>query len=123
VWLLAGEQAQKFNQWVQATASAIGQGRAASILKSPVVQQSGGLLPLAALLVNALNAEAYLSQARGLGAMDAQRMQETLSATLYAGAALVAVVQNWLIDGKGIQELNLRGRVAPTLTLFGGFVG
>ncbi|MDA8486938.1 hypothetical protein NNO07_28150, partial [Pseudomonas resinovorans] len=26
-------------------------------------------------------------------------------------------------DGKGIQELNLRGRVAPTLTLFGGFVG
>ncbi|MCP1646567.1 hypothetical protein J2T41_006225, partial [Pseudomonas citronellolis] len=122
-----GQQAQQLGQWVNNTAQAIGQGRAAGILQSPAVQNSGGLLPLAALLVNALNAESYLAQAHALERMDTQRQAESISATLYAGAALVAVVQNWVIVGRGVQEFTLtKGQfsfVAPALTLFGGFVG
>ncbi|UXJ55680.1 toxin VasX [Pseudomonas citronellolis] len=126
-WRLLGQQAQQLGQWVNNTAQAIGQGRAAGILQSPAVQNSGGLLPLAALLVNALNAESYLAQAHALERMDTRRRAESISATLYAGAALVAVVQNWVIVGRGVQEFTLtKGQlsfVAPTLTLFGGIVG
>lgn len=127
-WRLLGQQAQQLGQWVNNTAQAIGQGRAAGILQSPAVQNSGGLLPLAALLVNALNAESYLAQAHALERMDTQRRAETISATLYAGAALVAVVQNWVIVGKGIGEIRAApfgnsSFIAPTLTLFGGFIG
>ena len=78
---------------------------AAGILQSPAVQNSGGLLPLAALLVNALNAESYLAQAHALERMDTRRRAESISATLYAGAALVAVVQNWVIVGRGCRNL------------------
>src|SRR5690606_24252979 len=82
-----------------------------------------GLLPLAALLLNALNAGSYGRQAGLLEGEGAQRQAEHLSATLFAAAALTAVVQNWMTIGKGVNELNLRGGIAPTLTLFGGIVG
>lgn len=123
VWRLLGEKAEALQQWTRNTAQAIRSGNAAGVLQSPAVKNSGGLLPLAALLLNALNASNYASQAGLLEGEGAQRRAEHLSATLFAAAALTAVVQNWMIIGKGIDELNLRGAIAPTLTLFGGAVG
>jgi len=126
-WRLLGGKADALNQWLRSTVQAIGQGRAAAITQTPAVQNSGGLLPLAALLLNGLNAAHYLGQAGAVEGMDSRRLAETVSASLYAGAALTAVVQNWLILGKGIGELALtKGQysfIAPTLTLFGGVVG
>ncbi len=122
-WRLLGNKADALNQWLRGTVQAIGQGRAAAIAQTPAVQNSGGLLPLAALLLNGLNASDYLGQASIVGEMDDRRLAETVSASLYAGAALAAVVQNWLILGKGIEELGRGSTIAPTLTLFGGIVG
>ncbi|SDR80522.1 hypothetical protein SAMN05216198_0468 [Halopseudomonas litoralis] len=122
-WRLLGGKADTLNQWLRGTVQAIGQGRASAIAQSSAVQNSGGLLPLAALLLNGLNANHYLSQAGAVDGMDSRRVAETVSASLYAGAALTAVIQNWLILGKGVEELNLRTSIAPTLTLFGGVVG
>jgi len=123
VWRLLGAKADALQQWTRNTAQAIRSGNAAGVLQSPAVKNSGGLLPLAALLLNALNASNYASQAGLLEGEGAQRHAEHLSATLFAAATLTAVVQNWMIVGKGISELNLRGAIAPTLTLFGGVVG
>ncbi|PPA02458.1 hypothetical protein C4E44_19295, partial [Pseudomonas sp. MWU12-2312b] len=70
----------------------------------------------------------YLSQAGVLEGMDSRRVNDTISATLYAGAALVAVVDSQVRKGLRIKEMSMRlpdGRVgsAPTLTLFGGIIG
>ncbi|SFO69914.1 hypothetical protein SAMN05216601_101190 [Ectopseudomonas composti] len=123
VWRLLGEKADALQQWTRNTAQAIRSGNAAGVLQSPAVQNSGGLLPLAALLLNALNASNYASQADLLEGEGAQRRAEHLSATLFAAAALTAVVQNWMIIGKGIEEIGRNATIAPTLTLFGGIVG
>lgn len=128
VWRLLGSKAEALNHWVQSTAQAIRTGRAAGIIQSPAIKNSGGILPLAALLLNALNAETYISQASVLEGEDEQRKADRLSATLFTAAALTAVVQNWIILGKGMQELTAqlplsRSFTAPTLTLFGGLVG
>lgn len=122
-WRLLGNKADALNRWLQDAVRGIAQGRVASVAQSSAVRNSGGLLPLTALLLNGLNASDYLRQAGAVEGMDSRRLAETVSASLYAGAALAAVVQNWLILGKGIEELNLRTSIAPTLTLFGGFVG
>ncbi|MBE7375827.1 toxin VasX [Pseudomonas lopnurensis] len=122
-WRLLGNKADALNRWLQDAVRGIAQGRVASVAQSSAVRNSGGLLPLAALLLNGLNASDYLRQAGAVEGMDSRRLAETVSASLYAGAALTAVVQNWLILGKGIEELNLRTSIAPTLTLFGGIVG
>ena len=127
-WRLLGGKADALNQWVRHTAQAIGQGRASALVNSPVVQNSGGLLPLTALLLNSLNASHHLGQASAVEGMDTRRQAEVISSSLYAGAALVAVMQNWLILGRGMQELSaiipgIGPVVAPTLTLFGGFIG
>lgn len=128
VWRLMGAKAEALSQWTSNTAQAIRSGRVAGIIQSPVIKNSGGILPLAALLLNALNAETYISQAGVLEGEDAQRSADRLSATLFTAAALAAVVQNWVILGKGMQELTAklplsRSFTAPTLTLFGGLVG
>lgn len=128
VWRLLGTKAEALSQWANNTAQAIRSGRAAGIIQSPAIKNSGGILPLAALLLNALNAETYISQAGVLEGEDAQRKADRLSATLFTAAALTAVVQNWVIVGKGMQELTAklplsRSFTAPTLTLFGGLVG
>jgi hypothetical protein len=123
IWRLLGTKAEALSQWANNTAQAIRSGRAAGIIQSPAIKNSGGILPLAALLLNALNAETYISQAGVLEGEDAQRRADRLSATLFTAAALTAVVQNWLIVGKGIQEIQVRASIAPTLTLFGGLVG
>ena len=127
VWRLAGQKAEALSQWARNTAQAISLGRVNGIVNAPSVKASGGLLPLAALVVNVLNAGTYAGQAAALEGADAQRQADSLSAYFYAGAALGAVIQNWMILGKGLQELTLaRGHysiTAPTLTLFGGIVG
>ncbi|WP_022961980.1 toxin VasX [Halopseudomonas pelagia] len=123
VWRLAGEKADALSQWTRTTAQAIRNGNAASILQAPIVRNSGGLLPLAALLLNALNASNYASQSNLLEEEGDQRRAERLSAALFTAAALVAVVQNWMIIGKGANEVVLSRAIAPTLTLFGGIVG
>lgn len=128
VWRLVGQKADALAQWTRTTAQAIALGRVGAIVNAPVVKASGGLLPLAALVVNALNAGSYAGQADLIEGSDAQRQAESVSAYLYAGAALGAVVQNWMILGKGINEMSARlpfghSVTAPMLTLFGGIVG
>lgn len=123
VWRLMGAKAEALSKWASNTAQAIRSGRVAGIVQSPAITNSGGILPLAALLLNALNAETYISQAGVLEGEDAQRRADRLSATLFTAAALAAVVQNWVIVGKGVAELGRGATVAPTLTLFGGLVG
>ncbi|WP_347927884.1 toxin VasX [Pseudomonas helvetica] len=123
VWKLLGQQAEGLRQWVNATAKAIGMGRVERIVRSPFVTDSGGVVPLAALLLNVLNAHNYLSQAGVLEGMDSRRVNDTVSATLYAAAALVGVVDNQVRKGFGKDRFFIRSSAAPTLTLFGGVIG
>lgn len=128
VWKLLGQQAEALGDWAKATGKAIGAGRVGRIVNSPVVANSGGVVPLAALLLNVLNAHNYLREAGVLEGMDSRRVNDTVSATLYAAAALVAVVDNQVRKGVGVKEMSLKlpdGRVGsvPTLTLFGGVIG
>ena len=89
---LVGKAAEDLIQWAKITGKAIGTGHVANIVNSPAVQKSGGVIALAALLLNSWNAGRYLSQAQVLEGVDQQRQYETASATLYAAAALVAVI-------------------------------
>ncbi|MEX5688193.1 toxin VasX [Pseudomonas silesiensis] len=123
VWKLVGQQADALGDWAKVTGKAIGAGRVAQIVNSPVVANSGGVVPLAALLLNVLNAHNYLSQAGVLEGMDSRRVNDTVSATLYAAVALVAVVDNQVRRGFGVKEIGKGRTMAPTLTLFGGVIG
>ncbi|MHC8340992.1 toxin VasX [Pseudomonas sp. HLT2-19-2] len=123
VWKLLGQQAEALGDWAKATGKAIGAGRVERIVKSSLVINSGGVVPLAALLLNVLNAHSYLSQAAVLEGMDSRRVNDAVSATLYAAAALVAVVDNQVRKGLGKDRFFIRSSAAPTLTLFGGVIG
>ncbi|WP_162530192.1 MULTISPECIES: toxin VasX [unclassified Pseudomonas] len=123
VWKLLGQQAEALGDWAKVTGKAIGAGRVERIVNSPVVANSGGVVPLAALLLNVLNAHNYLSKAGVLEGMDSRRVNDTVSATLYAAAALVAVVDNQVRMGLGVKEIGKGRTMAPTLTLFGGVIG
>ncbi|SDS61051.1 hypothetical protein SAMN05216198_2338 [Halopseudomonas litoralis] len=122
-WRLVGQKADALRHWTQNTAQAIRSGQIAGVAQLPAIKNSGGILPLAALLLNALNASTYASQGALLEGEGDQRRAERLSATLYTAAALTAVVQNWIVIGKGMDEIGRNATVAPTLTLFGGVVG
>jgi hypothetical protein len=123
VWKLLGQQAEALGDWAKATGKAIGAGRVGRIVNSPVVANSGGVVPLAALLLNVLNAHNYLREAGVLEGMDSRRVRDTASATLYAAAALVAVVDSQVRKGFGVKEIGKGQTMAPTLTLFGGVIG
>lgn len=123
MWKLLGQKAEGLSQWASNTGKAIGAGRLAGITNSPFVTNSGGVVPLAALLLNTFNAGNYLSQAGAVEGMDKQRVNDTVSASLYAAAALVAVIDSQLRTGLGIRELGKGQSMAPTLTLFGGVIG
>jgi len=123
VWKLLGQQAEALGDWAKTTGKVIGAGRVGRIVNSPVVANSGGVVPLAALLLNVLNAHSYLSQAGVLEGMDSRRVNDTVSATLYAAAALVAVVDSQVRKGLGKDRFFIRSSAAPTLTLFGGVIG
>jgi len=122
MWTLLGEKAEGLNHWVKATGHAIGAGRMERVTNSPLISNSGGVVPLAALLLNTLNANNYLSQAAALEGMDDQRVNDTVSASLYASAALVAVVDSQVRKGLGIKTVGKGQAMAPTLTLFGGVI-
>ena len=128
VWQLFGKAAEDLTQWAKSTGKAIGLGHAANIVNSPAVNGGAGLVALVALLLNSWNASNYLAQAGVLEGSDDQRLYDTASATLYAGAALVAVIDNQLRKNApdrvlGINFSNTRWAGAPVLTLFGGFIG
>ncbi|MFW9084683.1 hypothetical protein ACOI7N_09000, partial [Pseudomonas sp. P2758] len=123
VWKLLGRGAEGLTQWASSTGKAIGLGRLSGITNSPLVADSGGVVPLAALLLNTLNASNYLSQAGTVEGMDAQRVNDTASASLYAAAALTAVIDSQVRNGLGIKEIGRGRSMAPTLTLFGGVIG
>lgn len=112
-----------FVHWVKSTAHAISIGQVARIVNSPAVQNSGGLAPMVVLLLNTLNTHNYLNQAGALEEMDEQRVNDTASAALYWGAALVAVLDSQVRKGMGINQINLRFSATPTLTVFGGIIG
>ncbi|WP_052750700.1 toxin VasX [Pseudomonas psychrophila] len=123
IWTLLGEKAEGLNHWVKTTGQAIGAGRMERVTNSPLISNSGGVVPLAALLLNTLNANNYLSQAAALEGMDDQRVNDTVSASLYASAALVAVVDSQVRKGLGRDRFHFYGSAGPTLTLFGGVIG
>ena len=123
-----GKAAEDLAQWVNTTGKAIGRGHIAKIVDSPAVKNSGGLIALTALLLNSWNASNYLGQAGVLEGMDQQRVYDTASATLYAGAALVAVIDNQVRGGFKerafiFKTLNNSWAAVPVLTLFGGVIG
>ncbi|KQB53474.1 hypothetical protein AQS70_10130 [Pseudomonas endophytica] len=115
-----GKVAEDLTQWVNTTGNAIGRGHVSKIVNSVAVKNSGGLVALSALLLNTWNASNYLGQAKMLEGMDQQRVYDTASATLYAGAALVAVIDSQF--GKTAQFSIGRTR-APIRTLLGGVIG
>ncbi|MGO1270528.1 MAG: toxin VasX [Pseudomonas helleri] len=123
-----GKAAEDLAQWVNTTGKAIGRGHIAKIVDSPAVKNSGGLIALTALLLNSWNASNYLGQAGVLEGMDQQRIYDTYSATLYAGAALVAVIDSQVRGGVKdkafvFKTLNNSWASVPILTFFGGLVG
>ncbi|MGO2284580.1 toxin VasX [Pseudomonas lundensis] len=128
---LVGKAAEDMIQWAKITGKAIGTGHVAHIVNSPAVQKSGGVIALAALLLNSWNAGRYLSQAQVLEGVDQQRQYETASATLYAAAALVAVidaqVRKGFWGGGGVEVISLKaGRasyIASVMTMLGGILG
>jgi|SRR5471032_203570 len=123
VWKLVGQKAEGLTQWARSTGDAIGAGHVKGIVNSSFVTNSGGVVPLAALLLNTLNASNYLSQAGAVEGVDSQRVNDTVSASLYAAAALTAVIDNQVRQGLGKDRFLIRSAAAPTLTLFGGVIG
>ncbi|MDD2050856.1 hypothetical protein NPS47_25230, partial [Pseudomonas putida] len=123
LWALLGDEAEGLVRWARTTGKAIGAGRVAAIANSSFVTNSGGVVPLVALLLNSLNASNYLSQAGTLDGMSDRRKNDTISAALYAGAALTAVIDNQVRLGLGIKEFGKGQAIASTLTLFGGVIG
>ena len=122
-WKLLGQRAEALDEWVSKTGKAIGVGRVERIVNSPVVVNSGGVVPLAALLLNVVNVQNYLREAGVLEGMEARRVNETVSASLYGAAALVAVVDSQVRMGLGKDRFFIRSSAAPMLTLFGGVIG
>ena len=123
IWTLLGQKAEGLTQWARTTGEAIGAGRVTGIANSAFVTNSGGVVPLAALLLNTLNASNYLSQAGTVEGMDNQRVNDTVSAALYAAAALTAVIDSHVRMGLKKTQFEFFGSAAPTLTLFGGVIG
>ncbi|HEX4551428.1 toxin VasX [Pseudomonas sp.] len=123
VWKLLGQRAEALDEWVNKAGKAIGIGRVERIVNSPAVVNSGGVVPLAALLVNVMNVHTYLSEAGALQGMDARRVNDTVSASLYGAAALVAVVDSQVRMGLVVKEFGKGRSMVPTLTFFGGVIG
>lgn len=119
-WHLFGKTAEDLTQWVNSTAKAIGTGNTAKIVNSPAVINGSGLVAIAALLINGLNASNYLAQASVVEEMDQQRIYDTASATLYAGAALVAVISS---QTSNIENFNLRLSTTPAIAQMGAIMG
>lgn len=120
VWQLFGRAAEDLTRWVNTTGKAIGAGATTKIVNSPAINNAGGLVAVAALLLNSWNAGSYLRQVDVLEGMDSQRVNDTMSATLYAGAALVAVIHSQVST---TAQFKFGVSAVPMFTLFGGVVG
>lgn len=128
VWKILGAAADAFNQWLNTTAKAIGSGLVRNIVRSPAVTQSGSTIAVIALLLNSMNASAYLNQAVALEGMEQKRTNDMLSSSLYAAAALTGAIDNVVRERMKIKTLSAKlpnGWVgtASSLTLFGGVIG
>jgi len=128
VWQLFGSHAENLTRWANTMGKAIAAGQVKNIVNSSAVQGAGGLVAVTALLLNSWNAGIYLAQAGALEGMDKQRSNDTISATLYAGAALVAVIDSH-VRGKDANRVFAvkfpysAWTAAPALTLFGALIG
>ncbi|MEB0206493.1 hypothetical protein QN356_13565 [Pseudomonas sp. CCC3.1] len=115
-----GKAAEDLTQWVNTTGKAIGRGQVSKIVDSVAVKNSGGLIALTALLLNSWNASNYLGQVEVLEGMDEQRIYDTASATLYTGAALVAVIDSQVSK---TARFSIGLSVTPVRTLLGAIIG
>src|SRR5690606_25520271 len=116
---LAGENGRKLNAWALDAGKRIQQGLTPNVLRG--VNHYGGVLPLAALLLNGANLFQLSLRDQGRG-HDGVRFFEHVSAYLFTGAALSAATAMALGAG-GKAELQWRGFKAPTATLLGAFTG
>lgn len=127
VWEVTGNLADDLKSFTRELAQGIKQGTLNQVRNWQGAKRSGGVLPLTVLLLNIANAHAYGRSSEALEEEGTQRQAERLSAYLYTGAALTSVMQNFVLEGMKRNELSGQfGRVtvtAPTLTLFGGFIG
>ncbi|MBU3056396.1 toxin VasX [Pseudomonas indica] len=127
VWNVTGQLADNLKAFTHQVAEGLRKGTLKQVQRWEGAKQAGGVLPLAVLALNIANAHAYSRGSEALEAEGEQRQAERLSAYLYTGAALCSAMQNFVLVGMGRTELSGRlGTItvtAPTLTLFGGFIG
>lgn len=115
-----GKAAEDLTQWVNTTGKAIGRGHVSKIVDTVAVKNGGGLIALTVLLLNIWNASNYLGQAEMLEGMDEQRRYDTASATIYTGAALVAVIDSQVSK---TAQFSIGKAMAPVRTFLGGIIG
>ncbi|PWB30614.1 hypothetical protein DCO48_19945 [Pseudomonas sp. SDI] len=118
-----GGAGEALSEWTQRTGQAIGLGKVDAIRSPAVIENSGGVLPLAVMVLNLLNAQRYLGQLQAVPRPDEQRIHDTAAAVLYAGAALTAVVDSQIRKGLGVNTFRFQASQMPALTLFGGVIG
>ncbi|MCO8163585.1 hypothetical protein NJC38_15610 [Pseudomonas sp. 21LCFQ010] len=118
-----GKNVDELKDWTKLTSDHIKSGRAAQIINSRAVKSSGGVTALIVLTLNIWNASRYLNQANAVERMDEQRNYETASATLYASAALVAVIDSVIRKGFGINQLKIGLSFTATQTFFSSIIG
>ncbi|MEG0635971.1 MAG: hypothetical protein RR517_25985 [Pseudomonas sp.] len=118
-----GGTGEALSEWTQRTGQAIGLGKVDAIRSPAMIKNSGGVLPLAVMVLNLLNAQRYLGQLQAVPRPDEQRIHDTAAAAAYAGAALTAVVDSQIRKGLGIKAINLGNSSFAVMTLFGAVIG
>src|SRR5690606_16194949 len=116
---LAGENGRKLNAWALDAGKRIQQGLTPNALRG--VNHYGGVLPLAALLLNGANLSQLTLRDQGRE-HDEVRLFEHASAYLSTGAALsAATAMAW--NARGKDEVMLHRGKAPIITLMGFTTG
>ncbi|PWB33990.1 hypothetical protein DCO48_08400 [Pseudomonas sp. SDI] len=118
-----GGAGQALGEWTQRTAMGIKLGKVANITNAPIVQNSGGVLPLVVMVLNVLNARKYLFELQAVARPDEQRVHDTASSVLYAGAALTAVIDNQIRKSFRLDAFALGKTAVPYMTAFGALIG
>lgn len=116
---LAGENGRKLNAWALDAGKRIQQGLTPNALRG--VNHYGGVLPLAALLLNGANLFQLTLRDQGRE-HDGVRLSEHVSAIFFTGAALSAATA-MALDARGTTELQRGWFKAPTITLMGFATG
>ncbi|PWB30460.1 hypothetical protein DCO48_20575 [Pseudomonas sp. SDI] len=118
-----GGAGQALGEWTQRTAMGIKLGKVANITNAPIVQNSGGVLPLVVMVLNLLNARKSLLQLQVVERPDKQRVYDAASTALYAGAALTAVLDNQVRKAIGRNSFSVRSLTTPYMAMFGALIG